>query len=82
MATHRTAPIDRRRWRVLRRGFVFPPWRVAGAGQPLATAGLKPDRELIVFERGGQALALPAGDLVFHHVAQGALAGQPYLITF
>jgi hypothetical protein len=65
------------------RGYAFEPFRVpAGAGVPLASLGLAPDTELIVFSRGGEFRALVAREMAYHHVAQGELAGQPYLVSF
>lgn len=60
----------------------FERFRVSGAGEPLAGLGLDPDEELLVFERGGERRALRAKQMIYHHVAQGELAGLPYLVTF
>ena len=43
---------------------------------------LRDDEELLLFERGGQTRALLLREMAYHHVAQGELAGEPYLVTF
>lgn len=48
----------------------------------LREAGLPPDCELLSFERMGQRRSLLALDMAYHHVAQGELGGEPYLISF
>jgi len=61
---------------------LFKRFRVPDRGQPLREAGLKPDDLLLVFERGGAQRALTVKQMIYHHLAQGTLAEQPYLITF
>jgi len=60
----------------------FRRFRVSGEGKPLRSTGLKPQTQLLVFERGGQRRALLRHQMIYHHVAQGELAGEPYLVTF
>jgi hypothetical protein len=61
----------------------FAPFRPNSDGTPLRElTRLRDDEELLVFERGGQARAMLARQMAYHHVAQGELAGQPYVITF
>lgn len=38
--------------------------------------------ELLVIERNGERLAFSVKQMAYHHVAQGNLAGQPYLVNF
>jgi hypothetical protein len=64
------------------KGFAFPPLQVHTQGAPLSSLRLPPDLELIVFTRGGATRALVAREMAFHHVAQGELDGQPYLVSF
>ena len=65
------------------RGFAFEPFQVrAGEGAPLARTGLPGDLELLVFSRGGESRALIAREMAYHHVAQGELAGEPYVVSF
>jgi len=49
---------------------------------PLVEADFQNDEELIVFERNGVYRALNLREMAYHHVAQGDLAGEPYLISF
>lgn len=49
---------------------------------PLAEANLDPDTELLLFERGGETRALLVRQMAYHHVAQGQLRGEPYVVTF
>jgi len=63
-------------------GFLFEPFPVPERGLPLAGVRMPADTELITFTRGGQTRALLAREMAYHHVAQGELAGQPYLVSF
>lgn len=67
---------------LLKIGFFFKPFVVPPHGLPLLQVVLHPDEELIVFERGGMRRVLLAREMAYHHVAQGELAGEPYLISF
>ncbi len=53
-----------------------------GAGESLNEAGLTPATELLLFERGGETRALLVRQMAYHHVAQGRLRGEPYVVTF
>ena len=64
------------------KGFAFPPFQVPEDGTLLSNLNLPADLELITFTRGTLTRALVAGEMAFHHVAQGELDGQPYLISF
>ncbi len=55
---------------------------VKGDGKPLAGARLTGDTELLIVERGDQALAFVMRELARPHTAQGTLAGVPYLVSF
>jgi hypothetical protein len=61
---------------------VFKPFRPDDRGVPIEDARLKPHTPLIVFERGTKRRALLLKEMVYHHVAQGELDGEPYVITF
>ncbi len=43
---------------------------------------LAKDEMVLVFERGGERRGLLARQMGYHHVAQGELAGEPYVVTF
>jgi hypothetical protein len=48
----------------------------------LAEIPLPGNEQLIVFERSGEKRALLVRQMAYHHVAQGELAGEPFLIAF
>jgi hypothetical protein len=68
--------------KLLKIGFFFKPLIVPVKGQSLANANFHPDDELIVIERKGRYRAFLAREIAYHHVAQGELAGEPYLVAF
>ena len=61
---------------------MFLRFRTPKTGVPLASSGLNPKEQLLVFERGGEQRALILNQMAYHHIAQGELAGEPYLVTF
>lgn len=75
--------IDRSKMNIKAKGFRFRPFRPqAKHEKPLATANLADNVELLVFERKGLRRALIVKEIAYHHVCQGELAGEPYLVTF
>jgi acyl carrier protein len=48
----------------------------------LSRVDLPPTTELISFERNGQRRSLLAREMLYHHVAEGILAGEHYMIAF
>jgi len=64
---------------------MFDPFRPT-ALQPLADAvadgRLKNDTPVMVLERNGRHLALSTMQMSYHHVAQGELAGEPWMVSF
>ncbi len=64
------------------RGFAFEPFQVPKQGVSLSTLKLPPDLELITLARGESTRALVAQEMAYHHVAQGELAGEPYMVSF
>ena len=60
----------------------FKRFNIAGDGVPLNEANLKPKEVLLVFERASERRALLQKQMVYHHLAQGELAGEPYLVSF
>lgn len=75
--------IDRSKLNVLEEGFRFEPFRPKSSHEiPLAQAKLKPNTELLAFERGGERRAVLLNEALYHHIIQGELAGEPYLVTF
>lgn len=75
--------IDRRKINVVEKGFSFEPFRPTIQNElPLVDAKLKADTQLLAFERGGQRRAVLISEAMYHHVIQGELAGEPYLVTY
>ncbi|WP_420642458.1 hypothetical protein [Candidatus Leptofilum sp.] len=75
--------IDRSKINIAKQGFRFEPFRPTAMHETsLASAKLKNDTELIAFERGGQRRAVLLSEAMYHHIVQGELAGEPYLVTF
>ena len=61
---------------------MFERFRVPDRGEPLRDAGFANDTDLMVIERGGETRAFLLHQLTYHHVAQGELAGEPYVVSF
>ena len=40
------------------------------------------DTPVLVFEAGGRTLTLVSSQMSYHHVAQGEMAGEPWMVTF
>jgi hypothetical protein len=40
------------------------------------------DTPVLVFEAGGETLVLVTAQMSYHHVAQGEMAGEPWMVTF
>lgn len=40
------------------------------------------DTPILVFEAGGRTLSLVSSQMAFHHVAQGEMAGEAWMVTF
>ena len=63
--------------------FAFNPHRPQeNESVPLSQAGLRKKTELLIFERGGQVRCVDLPSVSYHHVVQGELAGEPYMVTF
>ena len=67
---------------ILRGPDQFPRFDVADGGERLADAGLDRQAALLVVERGGRSRALVVRQMAYHHVAQGTLAGEPWMVSF
>lgn len=64
------------------KGFAFTPFQVPDKGLPLVSLNLPADLELITVQRGVATRAFVVRELVYHHVAQGQLNGEPYIVSF
>lgn len=74
--------INRSRSLLVRKAYLFEPFSVPERGLPLSALRFPVDTELILFSRGNQTRALLAREMAYHHVAQGELGGEPYLVSF
>lgn len=70
---------------MLRDGSRFTPFLVEESQmlrQALDDGLIEDDTPILVVERGGQRLALITSEMMFHHVAQGEMAGEPWMVSF
>ncbi|MFT5679804.1 MAG: hypothetical protein ACI8RZ_000709 [Myxococcota bacterium] len=75
--------IDRSRANIKDEGFRFQPFRPGPQhAVTLVDLRLKPDTELLAFERGGLRRSVLLPEAAYHHVIQGTLASQAYLVSF
>lgn len=61
---------------------LFLRFTVSDSSLRLSETRLPCREQLLVFARGGEKRALMVRQMAYHHVAQGDLAGEPFLITF
>lgn len=80
-----TEEFDRKR-AFLTKKEMFPRFRVQGkheALEPLVQNGrIQADDDLLIVERAGYRLGFLTKHLEYHHVAEGELGGQPYVIGY
>lgn len=60
----------------------FKPFQVPRQGVPLVQMDLPDDFELIIAERNGERRGFSMREMAYHHLAQGELGGQPFLVSF
>lgn len=60
----------------------FRRFKVPAAGEPLAALGVPGDELVAIVRRGDRQRALILRQLVYHHVAEGELGGEPFAVTF
>ena len=78
------AEFDKRRALLLRRD-IFTPYRVTSTSllrDALSRGDLPEDAPVLVVDRGAATLVLLTQQLLYHHVAQGELAGEPWMVSF
>ena len=66
-------------------GSRFEPFRVRQTQllrQALATGAVESDTRLLVMEHAAGRLALLTDQMAYHHVAQGDMAGEPWMVSF
>ncbi len=61
---------------------MFERYRVPDRGGLLREAGLSNDTALMLVERSGERRAFLLRQLTYHHLAQGKLANEPYMVSF
>ena len=59
--------------------FRNPEWRQLDYG---LGADIEEDTPVLVFEAGGETLVLVSSQMSYHHVAQGEMAGEAWMVTF
>ena len=60
---------------------MFERFRVIRDAAPMP-AGISDNEQLIIFAIGAERRALLVRQMAYHHVAQGELNDQPFLVTF
>ena len=66
----------------LREPDLFQRFQVPDRGVPLADAKVGPEEMLLVVERARARRAFLVVEMAYHHLAQGELEGEPYLVSF
>ena len=60
--------------------FRNPDWR--SLSDALRSGDVADDTPVLVFEVAGTTLVLVSGQMAYHHVAQGHMYGEPWMVTF
>ena len=60
--------------------FRNPEWR--SLADVRRTGEISDDTPVLVFEAGGSTLVLVSSQIAYHHVAQGDMNGEPWMVTF
>jgi len=63
---------------------IFPPLYVNSTislGEALKRGDVRKDNHLMVIERNDWMLALLTKQMIYHHVAQGEMAGEPWMVS-
>ena len=63
---------------------IFPPLYVKATislGEALKRGDVRKDNHLMVIERNDWMLALLTKQMIYHHVAQGEMAGEPWMVS-
>jgi hypothetical protein len=48
----------------------------------MRSGGLTEETPVLAFEAGGRMLVLVSSQMSYHHVAQGEMEGEPWMVTF
>ena len=57
-----------------------PEWR--SLADVRRTGEIADDTPVLVFEAGGSTLVLVSSQIAYHHIAQGDINGEPWMVTF
>ncbi len=57
-----------------------PNWRSLSDAR--RSGDVSDDTPVLVFEAGGSTLVLVSSQMAYHHVAQGDMNGEPWMVTF
>ncbi len=57
-----------------------PDWRSLSDAR--RSGDVSDDTPVLVFEAGGSTLVLVSSQMAYHHVAQGDMNGEPWMVTF
>lgn len=60
----------------------FQPFIADKATVPLSKTNFPSSGQILIVERGDKKLAFSVRQLTYHHLAQGTLGGQPYMVSF
>ncbi len=60
----------------------FRPTSTTRLADALENGDVLDDTAVLVTEVSGQRLALVTWQMMYHHVAQGKMAGEPWMVTF
>ena len=61
---------------------MFQRFHVPDEGKPIRELGWPRDEDILAVDPGRQRLAFRIRQMTYHHLAQGELAGQPYIVSF
>lgn len=56
--------------------------RFESLGDVLRSNRITDSTPVVTFQAGGQTLALVSSQIAYHHVVQGEMAGEPWMVTF
>ena len=57
-----------------------PEWQSLRAAR--RAGDVRDETTVVTFEVGGKTLVLVSGQMAYHHVAQGEMEGEPWMVTF
>ena len=60
----------------------FPRFEVRAPATPVEATELGDDEVIVVARRHDEAVGFRKREIAYHHLAQGTLAGEPYLVSF